>query len=593
MMKKLLCALLCVLLLLPFAAHAETTESLTWSMEGNVLCISGKMEESDAYPWASAADNVKTLRISDGVTEIPAGAFRNFSKLQYLTIPDSLRYIGDSAFENCASLCWLKLPDGLIGIGESAFAGCGKLSPVYLPESVAWIGDRAFDSTAVLNCYANSAGQDYVADNGGTYRQTKTHELATTRGAWGDAGVWTLESGSMVLSGSGAVECDADGRYPWDAYRADILTVELGEGITSLGKDAFALCRKLTKVTFPASIEMVDDGALSARAEIVGFAGTAAETFAANRGLTFTAIEAQEDATAQNGAAVQAAPDETKTAEETAPAETEAAEQAASAEREEQTAPTETEAIEQTAPTETEAAEQTVPTETGATEQTVPTETGAAEETAPTETKAEDETVPAETAAEKKPVLSVQTATAQPGQTVQLTVTLSDNPGLCGLYFGIDYDHTKLTLEDYSCPSADFAQGDWMVGIGGQERAVWLQPDQTEAEGAILTLKFQIASDAGTEDIAVTLTEVAGVDAQAGKVDVSAAPGGVKIALGLPGDINGDGQITYADLVRLHRYLSGQNVAAETGNADLNGDGKVDLLDLMLLQLLLTGQSEK
>lgn len=615
MMKKLLCALLCVLLLLPFAAHAETAESLTWSLEGNVLCISGKMEKSDAYPWASAADSVKTLRISDGVTEIPAGAFRNFSKLQYLTIPDSLRYIGDSAFENCASLCWLKLPDGLIGIGESAFAGCGKLSPVYLPESVAWIGDRAFDSTAVLNCYANSAGQDYVADNGGTYRQTKTHELATTRGAWGDAGVWTLEGGSMVLSGSGAVECDADGRYPWDAYRADILTVELAEGITSLGKDAFALCRKLTKVTFPASIETVDDGALSARAEIVGFAGTAAETFAANRGLTFTAIEAQEGAAAQNEAAEQAAPDETKAAEENVPAETEATEQTAPAETKEQTASTETETAEQTAPAETEAAEQTapvktesaeqtvpaetesteqtVPTETESTEQTVSNETEAAEETAPTETKAADETVPAETAAEKRPVLSVQTVTAQPGQTVQLTVTLSDNPGLCGLYFGIDYDHTKLTLEDYSCPSADFAQGDWMVGIGGQERAVWLQPDQTEAEGAILTLTFQIASDAGTEDIAVTLTGVAGVDAQAGRVDVSAAPGGVKIALGLPGDINGDGQITYADLVRLHRYLSGQNVAAETGNADLNGDGKVDLLDLMLLQLLLTGQSEK
>lgn len=620
MMKKLLCALLCVLLLLPFAAHAETTESLTWSLEGNVLCISGKMEGSDAFPWASAADSVKTLRISDGVTEIPAGAFRNFSKLQYLTIPDSLRYIGDSAFENCASLCWLKLPDGLIGIGESAFAGGGKLSPVYLPESVAWIGDRAFDSTAVLNCYANSAGQDYVADNGGTYRQTKTHELATTRGSWGDAGVWTLESGSMVLSGSGAVECDADGRYPWDAYRADILTVELGEGITSLGKDAFALCRKLTKVTFPASIETVDDGALSARAEIVGFAGTAAETFAANRGLTFTAIEAQEDAAAQTGAAEQANSNEVKTIEETTPAESEAAEQPAPTETEtaEQPAPTETEAVEQTAPTETEAAEQTVPTETETAEQNAPAETEATEETTPAETKEADQTAPSETEAadqtaptetgtaeetapaeteaaqeEKKPVLSVQAVTAQPGQTVQLTVTLSDNPGLCGLYFGIDYDHTKLTLEDYSCPSADFDQGDWMVGIGGQERAVWLQPDQTEAEGAILTLKFLIASDAGTEDIAVTLTGVAGVDAQAGKVDVSAAPGGVKIALGLPGDINGDGRITYADLVRLHRYLSGQNVAAETGNADLNGDGKVDLLDLMLLQLLLTGQSEK
>ena len=69
--------------------------------------------------------------------------------------------------------------------------------------------------------------------------------------------------------------------------------------------------------------------------------------------------------------------------------------------------------------------------------------------------------------------------------------------------------------------------------------------------------------------------------------------GGITVSLGLAGDVNGDGEVTNADLIRLRRYLSGQNVSAETGNADLNGDGKVDLKDLMLLQLLLTGQSNK
>lgn len=542
MMKKALCVLLCAALLLglPFAAGAETAEAVSWSLEGNVLCISGEIEAAEVYPWADGANSVTTLRISDGVTEIPAGAFRNFVALQYVTIPQTLRYIGDSAFENCALLRWVRMPDSLIGIGERAFAGCIKLSAVYLPERVAWIGDRAFDATVVVNCSANSAGQDYIADNGGTYRQTGTHTLASAKGNWGKNGTWTLENGTLTLSGSGEVTCGADGRYPWDAYRADIQTVELGAGITALGKDAFALCRKLEKITFPASIETVDEAALDGRAEIVGYAGTAAQTFAENRGLTFTAVEAGEK------------PEET-----------------VSAETESETATVEPEV--------TEAAD------TQPQNQTDPTETGAAEEsTEPTEETPEEP--------KKEPVLSVETVTAQPGQTVQLTVSLTDNPGLCGLYFGIDYDHSKLTLEDYSCPNESFAQGDWMVGVGQEERAVWLQPDLTEAEGEILTLTFRVASDAGTGDIAVSLTDITGVDDRANSVRIAGNAGGVTVALGLPGDINGDGKVSSADLLRLRRYLAGQAVTAETGNADLNSDGRVDLQDLMLLQILLTGK---
>ena len=389
MMKKALCVLLCAALLLglPLAVSAEEETDFSWSLEGNVLCISGEIETQEVYPWADAADSVTTLRISEGVTEIPAGAFQNFLALQYVTIPKTLRYIGSSAFENCALLRWVRMPDGLVGIGEKAFAGCTKLAPVYLPESVAWIGDRAFEVSAVLNCYAGSTGQDYVADNGGTYRQTGTHTLASAKGTWGDAGTWTLENGALVLSGSGAIVCGTDGRYPWDAYRADIQTVELGEGITELGKDAFALCRKLVKLSFPKSIEDIADSALDGRVEVVGFTGTAAETFAQNRGLSFTAVETAEETgetetiAAETEATEAPAPEETensegaltemKAGEETAPTETAGktepeATEAAPTEAAEEPEPTGTEAGEKAEPGETEPAEQesAMPTET-------------------------------------------------------------------------------------------------------------------------------------------------------------------------------------------------------------------------------------
>ena len=581
-MKKLLCLLLCLLLAIPMAVGAESTQSVNWSLEGNVLSISGEgaMSFSEPFPWADEQDSITTLRVGEGITEIQAEAFRDFSALQYLALPKTLRYIGASAFENCPGLRWVSFPTGLIGIGEQAFANCTKLAPVYVPDSVAWVGDRAFDITATINCYANSAVQDYIEDNGGTYRQTGTHALASAKGTWGEKGKWTLEEGTLTLTGTGTVSAEADGRYAWDAYRGDIQTVVLNEGITALDAGAFTLCRKLTQVTFPKTIETVDADSLQGEPELLGYSGTAAETFAKDNDLNFTALDAED--TEEPAQDTEAAETET-TEPETETAPTETAEGAVA----EQTAP-----AEETVPVQTDA--ETEPTE--ATEETVPVETTeAAEETAPAETDQPEETeateVPA--ASEETAKLTVDTVTAQPGQTVTLTISLSGNPGITGLYFGLDYDKNLLTLEDYSSASEEFAQDDWTVGIGQGEKALWLQPDETKAEGAVLSLTFRVSQNAEIGEIPVALTEVSAVDAQADEVEITGIPGGVTVSLGLAGDVNGDGQVTNADLIRLRRYLSGQNVSAETGNADLNGDGKVDLKDLMLLQMQLTGQSNK
>ena len=169
-------------------------------------------------------------------------------------------------------------------------------------------------------------------------------------------------------------------------------------------------------------------------------------------------------------------------------------------------------------------------------------------------------------------MLTVAQASAQPGQKVRLEITLTDNPGLCGLNFQIDYDKSRLTLEDFDCTSETFALGDWTVGIGEGEKALWLQPDETDKNGVVLTLDFRIAQDAPQGEIPVTLTEASGVNAQAELVAVGTSAGSVQVTVGIPGDVNGDGRITSADLLRLRRYLAGQNIPVETGNADLNAD---------------------
>ena len=121
-MKRVLCFVLCLLLVVPMAAGAESTQSVSWSLEGNVLCISGEgaMSFSQPFPWEDEKDSITTLRVGEGVTEIQAEAFRDFSALQYLALPKTLRYIGSSAFEDCPGLRWVSFLQSVNAPSSSA-----------------------------------------------------------------------------------------------------------------------------------------------------------------------------------------------------------------------------------------------------------------------------------------------------------------------------------------------------------------------------------------------------------------------------------------------------------------------------------------
>ncbi len=56
-----------------------------------------------------------------------------------------------------------------------------------------------------------------------------------------------------------------------------------------------------------------------------------------------------------------------------------------------------------------------------------------------------------------------------------------------------------------------------------------------------------------------------------------------------PGDVNGDGTTDGRDLLRLARYLAGNNVTIDPEAADMNGDGKLDGRDVLRLAKKLAG----
>ncbi len=129
-------------------------ENLTWTLENNVLTISGTGEMTITAnanaPWDRHRDSTTTVVIDSGVTSIGNNAFFNHNSLTSVSIPGSVTKIGGGAFMNCSSLAGIALPDNLTDIGRLAFAHCSSLESVTIPNGVTGIGHNAFQECTSL-----------------------------------------------------------------------------------------------------------------------------------------------------------------------------------------------------------------------------------------------------------------------------------------------------------------------------------------------------------------------------------------------------------------------------------------------------------
>lgn len=86
---------------------------------------------------------------------------------------------------------------------------------------------------------------------------------AATSGTCGDNLTWTLDDdGTLTISGEGEMW---DWIYyypaPWHDYSSDIISVEISNGVTSVGNSAFYYCTNLMGITLPDSITNIGENA--------------------------------------------------------------------------------------------------------------------------------------------------------------------------------------------------------------------------------------------------------------------------------------------------------------------------------------------
>ena len=161
-----------------------------------------------------------SVTIPNSVTSIGSAAFSDCTGLTSVTIPNSVTSIGSAAFSDCTGLTSIEIPNSVTSIGERAFKGCSGLTSITIPNSVTSIGENAFQ---------NCSGLTSV----------------------------TLNSNAIVS------QAYSNNNSLKDIFGVQLPKYFIGDGVTSIGTNAFYGCSGLTSVTIPNSVTSIGNSAFS------------------------------------------------------------------------------------------------------------------------------------------------------------------------------------------------------------------------------------------------------------------------------------------------------------------------------------------
>ena len=179
--------------------------------EEETTYVSGDFIRATSAPWRGFYNDIKSVIIKNGVTNIGDSAFYGCKNISSVSLPSSLNSIGDSAFYNCTSLSSISIPSCVTSIGDAAFSGCDSLMSVSIPGSVKVIGSSAFGSCKNM---------------------------------------------TSINIGNGVVSI---GEYAFE-HCSGIPTINIPDSVKTIGKGAFVSC-SISTIDIPSSVTSIGDNA--------------------------------------------------------------------------------------------------------------------------------------------------------------------------------------------------------------------------------------------------------------------------------------------------------------------------------------------
>ena len=195
-------------------------------------------------------------------------------------------------------------------------------------------------------------------------------------------------------------------------------------------------------------------------------------------------------------------------------------------------------------------------------------------------------------------VVSVVPVRGKAGQTVEIAVTLENNPGFADLGIEISYDSGVMQLTNVTPNNAvggNFTTSQQLTDLPYMFE--WVEGTENNTfTGTLVTLTFQIKDSAELGSYPVTVSyykgkfgnNIDGVDVNYdqddNRVPIIYVNGSVTVYSYTPGDLNDDGRINSKDVICLLRYIAGWELDGLVEDAlDVNHDGRINSKDAILL----------
>ena len=228
-------------------AYKAIPRVLAYEPEGNFTTAAVDEDTVAVTGYTGTNTEINIPRTIDGktVVEIANNAFKNKTTVTKVVVPSTVTEIGVAAFQSTPNLKEVRLSKNLNELSDEAFFNSG-LESIKIPAGVDSITDSCFENCPSLETVTFSKGLKTLGEN---------------------------------------------------AFKSciSLKTVVLPDGLESLGGSTFVGCINLESVTIPASCTtFVDDEIFKdcdlTKLTIKGEAGSAAQTYAENNGITFEAI---------------------------------------------------------------------------------------------------------------------------------------------------------------------------------------------------------------------------------------------------------------------------------------------------------------
>lgn len=189
------------------------------------------------------------------VQMIGYNAFNWCSSLTSIVIPEGVTSIGDYAFDGCSSLISIEIPSNVSSIGKSAFSFCSFLTSIEIPSSVRWIGESAFSYCCSLTSIEIPSSVINIGDYAfGNCFFTKTSFVnkssLTDSENWGATIADQITADGLVIDKNVVI-----------GYSGYPTSVNIPEGVTSIGNSVFNSCSSLTSIKIPLSVTSISSWA--------------------------------------------------------------------------------------------------------------------------------------------------------------------------------------------------------------------------------------------------------------------------------------------------------------------------------------------